>query len=89
MNRRWPKVNCFNGRSTSFSRDAASRSRKFKIREVEFFLGVCPRGGCDRNISAEYQCVTHNRTIYERLRAVIFVVVVGQPSCLPHNFSFY
>ena len=60
-------------------REAAPRSRNFKIREIEFFLGVCPRAGCDRNISAEYRCVTRNRTRYTSVYVQLFVVVVVLP----------
>ena len=53
-------------------RESAPRSRNFKIREIEFFLGVCPRAGFDRNISAEYQYVTHNRTRYTSAYVQLF-----------------
>ena len=33
----------------SEGREAAPRSRNFKIREIEILLGVCPRAGCDKN----------------------------------------
>ena len=68
-------------------REAAPRSRNFKLREIEFFLGVCPRAGCDRNISAEYRCVTRNRTRYTSVYVQLFFLLLFS-LFLPYFYVF-